>query len=278
MEKLVHTNLLSYWLEAIRPKTLIASFSPVLIAFALACQESLPSLTLFFILSCAAILLQITTNLANDYYDFLSGFDTSVRKGPRRMVASGLINASVMKKATFLSLGLFAVFMIPLCIQGGLPIIILGFLASVFSIFYSKGRFSLSKMGLGELFVFVFFGPVAVCSAFYLLTGRFDLAAFCVGFAPGSISTTVLAIANLRDLKEDTLTGKSTLATRFGPSFAKAEIIFFLSLAAIVALCMSYYVLAFATLIYAILGEKSLKTVGPFFWMYTLCFVILTLL
>ena len=170
-----------------------------------------------------AILIQIEANYANDYFDFLKGADTEARLGPTRATASGLVTPAQMRNATLIVLGLSLLLGLYLVWRGGWPILAIGVLSVIFAALYTGGPYPLGYLGLGELFVLIFFGPVAVGGTYYVQTLEWHLVPTLAGLAPGLISCAILAVNNLRDIDEDRRTGKRTLAARFGERFAHWE-------------------------------------------------------
>ena len=186
----------------------------------------------------SAILIQIGTNFANDYFDFLKGADTKKRMGPVRATASGLVKPKTMKYAYLMAFGLSIAFGLYLIGRGGWPILIIGSFSVLFGILYTGGPFPLGYKGLGEIFVLIFFGPVAVGGTYYLQTLEINTTVILAGLSPGLISTALLTVNNLRDIHTDREAGKRTLAVRFGPLFARAEYILSISLACIMPLVL----------------------------------------
>lgn len=224
------------WLQATRPKTLIVTLASVCIGIALSLSEGHFDLGVFLCTLGSALCIQIGTNLANDYFDFLKGADTETRKGPIRATASGLVSQKQMKIALALAFALAAIFAIPLIQAGGFPMICLLAASIALGILYTYGPFSLAYTGLGDLFVFVFFGPVAVSGTVYLQTQLLTADAILVGIAPGALSTAILALNNLRDIDEDRAANKKTLAVRFGTQCVKWECVLLITAAAAVPL------------------------------------------
>lgn len=227
---------LSTWIRASRPKTLIAGLSPVLICTVIVNPKAFPVWMLVCVLALTALGIQIISNLANDYFDCLKGADTPERKGPTRVMAAGLVSQREMQWAIRISVGITALSGSILVFQGGWLFALLLALAILLAILYTGGPYPLAYLGLGDLFVFVFFGPVAIGSAYLLLTGRWDLTPFIVGLAPGALSTALIAINNLRDVEEDRAADKNTLIVRLGKGFGKGEIIVCLLIPLIVPL------------------------------------------
>ncbi len=212
------------WVLAARPKTLSAAVVPVLIG------ASLAGRIVWWVFACAlvgALLIQVATNFINDALDFKQGADTGERLGPLRVTAAGLLTPDVVLRAAYVCLFLAAVCGIPLIVRGGWPLLAIGVTSIVAAYLYTGGPYPLAYHGLGELFVILFFGLAAVGGTFYVLTLRITRDALIAGFAAGSLACVLLAINNLRDLPTDARSHKKTLAVRFGPAFARAEIVFF---------------------------------------------------
>ncbi len=211
------------WTITTRPKTLIASASPVLIGGALALPHPLFSLPLFLITLYTAVLVQIGTNFANDYYDHLKGSDQRREKGPMRGLHLGLLSLEEMKCATISTFVVAFIFSMYLAYVGGWPIFLSACLAPVIGVGYTKGRYALAYTGLGDPIVFLFFGPIAVLLTYYLQVGSMSWIPFIAGLAPGLLSTAILAVANLRDVDEDQISGKKTIPVRFGKMAGRLE-------------------------------------------------------
>jgi 1,4-dihydroxy-2-naphthoate octaprenyltransferase len=234
------------WLEATRPKTLILSVMPVLIGTAFAVHEGCFSVLTCFMTLLTALLIQIGTNFANDYYDCLKGADTTSRKGSRRMTQAGLISLSHMKLATFLTFSCVALSSFYLVARGGPIFSLLTTLSIAFGILYTGGPRPLAYLGLGEVFAFIFFGPVATAGAAYLQTLSFSWEAVFLGFTPGLWSSAVLVLNNLRDTEEDRRASKKTLAVRFGKKFSQIEYTSFVVIACLLPLSFGWWPSAFA--------------------------------
>jgi len=225
---------LKTWLLASRPKTLFAAISPVLIGSSMAFADN----GFHWISALAALLgalaIQIGTNFANDYYDFVKGADTCKRSGPTRATQAGLVTAEQMKK-TFIMIFLLA-FLIGgyLVWRGGWPIVLIGILAVASGILYTGGPYPLGYLGLGDVFVFIFFGPVAVAGTYFVQTGEVTFPVLLAGVGPGLIAVAILTVNNLRDMETDREAGKKTLAVRFGKLFTRLEYFFCLFLSSLV--------------------------------------------
>lgn len=211
------------WILAARPRTLGAAVIPVLAgtALAFAAQAFDPLLTAL-ILTCA-ILIQIATNYFNDAIDHAKGADTAERLGPTRATSSGLLSARAMMTGGGVCLALAAALAIPLILRGGWPILTLGLLSLLLAYAYTGGPFPLAYLGLGEIFVVLFFGVFAVAGTFYLNTLHLSPATALAGLQIGLHSSVLLAVNNLRDLETDRTANKRTLAARFGLTFARRE-------------------------------------------------------
>ena len=232
-------SLLQIWMLAARPKTLFAVISPILVGTTIALSSFTfrPMIFLFTLLTGLGI--QISTNFCNDYFDFIKGADTAERKGPLRVTQSGLVSLATMKKACVISLSLTALCGLFLLWEGGMVIAILLALSLLLAVGYTAGPIPLAYKGLGDLFVFVFFGPIACLSCYYLQTCSISFACNIVGIALGSLSTAILAVNNIRDIEEDKKAGKQTLAVRFGIQFGKIEYVTLLGIPALITLIIS---------------------------------------
>ncbi|MBI5149609.1 MAG: 1,4-dihydroxy-2-naphthoate polyprenyltransferase [Candidatus Omnitrophica bacterium] len=214
------------WLLAIRPKTLPAGIAPVLMGTAMAFGDGIGDVLTALVCLLTALLLQIGTNLANDYYDFKKGVDTIDRVGPVRVTQAGLIPPGQVKAAFIGVFALAAVGSIYLVTRGGWMIGVLAVLAILSGIFYTAGKYPLGYLGLGDILVFTFFGPVAVAGTYYVQSLELNAAILLAGVAPGLFSVAILTVNNLRDMDSDRKSGKKTLAVRFGRGFALSEYLF----------------------------------------------------
>jgi 1,4-dihydroxy-2-naphthoate octaprenyltransferase len=209
-----------HWLEAARPKTLPAAVIPVMVGTALAAAHGGAHFGRAVICLVFALLVQIGTNFANDYFDFVQGADTPARVGPRRAVAAGLIAPRAMLAATWLVLGVaFAVGLL-LVREGGWLLLPVGIVSIVCAIAYTGGPFPLGYNGLGDLFVFIFFGLVAVGATFYVQVGVLTPDVVSCAAAVGLLAANILVANNYRDAETDSQAGKKTLVVRFGRRFA----------------------------------------------------------
>lgn len=214
------TGHIQHWVEASRPKTLPAAIIPVMVGTALAAAHRTADYPEAAVCLVFALLVQVGTNFANDYFDFVQGADTSARVGPRRAVAAGLIAPRAMLRATWLVLG--AAFAVGLLLvrEGGWELLPVGVISIVCAIAYTGGPFPLGYNGLGDLFVFLFFGLVAVGATFYVQAGFIAPDAVSAAAAIGLLAANILVANNYRDAETDARAGKKTLVVRFGKKFA----------------------------------------------------------
>jgi 1,4-dihydroxy-2-naphthoate polyprenyltransferase len=212
----VRTGSWRAWIIAARPPTLPAAIVPVVVGTASVATLSTFRPLPFLAALLAALLIQIGTNFANDVFDYHKGADTIHRLGPTRVTQSGLIRPQQVLVATFVTFGLSAVVGLYLIYVGGWPILAIGVLSIASGLAYTGGPWPLGYNGLGDLFVFVFFGVVAVVGSAYLQTGAFELVALVASIPVGLLVTAILVVNNLRDVDTDRVAGKKTLAVRFG--------------------------------------------------------------
>ena len=172
-----------------------------------------------------AILIQIATNFINDALDFKKGADTADRLGPVRVTQAGLLSGEAVMRAAYLCLAGAAVMGIPLIARGGWPLLTIGVLSILAAYAYTGGPFPLAYHGLGELFVLLFFGVVAVGGTYYVLRLEYYFAVILAGVAVGLLSVAILAINNLRDIHGDRTSNKRTMAVRLGETAARFEIV-----------------------------------------------------
>jgi 1,4-dihydroxy-2-naphthoate octaprenyltransferase len=229
------------WLLAARPKTLSAAVAPVLVGTALAHGGRLP--INWFMFACAllgAIFIQIGTNLVNDAIDFKRGADTHERLGPVRVTQAGLLSANAVLGGAYVCFGLAAICGVPLILRGGWPIVVIGIASILAAYAYTGGPYPLAYHGLGELFVMIFFGIVAVEGSYYVQQLQFSFVVLFGGLACGALAVVLLAINNLRDLESDRTNRKMTLAARFGERFATGEIEWMALFAYLCAIVLAY--------------------------------------
>lgn len=226
------------WLAATRPRTLPAAVAPVAVGAALAWRDGRFDAGAAGLCLAFALLVQVGTNFANDYYDFIKGADTAARVGPRRAVASGLVSPATMRLAMWLvfagafgsGLGLIA--------WGGPWLIAVGVASILCGIAYTGGPFPLGYNGLGDVFVFIFFGLVAVGATYFVQAGRVTAEVWLAAVPIGLLAANILVVNNYRDVETDAAAGKRTLVVRLGRGFARGQ--FAVSLIVALALPMIF--------------------------------------
>jgi 1,4-dihydroxy-2-naphthoate octaprenyltransferase len=206
-----------------RPRTLSAAVAPVLVGTALAWRDgrfdgAAACLCLLF-----ALLIQVGTNFSNDYHDFVKGADTAARVGPRRAVAAGLVSPAAMRGAAWLVMA--AAFLVGLGLvgRGGPWLILVGAVSILCGWAYTGGPYPLGYHGLGDVFVFVFFGLVAVCATYFVQAGRVTADAVLAAIPIGLLAANILLVNNYRDVDTDAAAGKRTLVVRLGKRFARVQ-------------------------------------------------------
>jgi 1,4-dihydroxy-2-naphthoate octaprenyltransferase len=253
------------WVLAARPKTLTAAVAPVLVGAGLAAHHDafapLPVLTALL----GAILIQIATNLANDYYDFVRGGDTAERVGPVRVTQAGLIAPEKVRLAIAVVLASAFVPGAYLVWVAGWPIVWIGLASLACAVLYTGGPYPLAYHGLGDLFVFLFFGLVAVGGTYYVQARAWPPDAVLAGAGLGALSTALLVVNNLRDIRTDAVAGKRTLAVRLGARGTQAEYALLLLTAGVVpvvgVLAFEWPIAALGALLAAPLCASPLRAV-----------------
>jgi 1,4-dihydroxy-2-naphthoate octaprenyltransferase len=251
------------WLIAFRLKTLWASISPVLASGVYAYTLGSREYITFILIVISALLIQISSNLINDYVDFKKGTDKK-RVGPTRAMQAGLLTEKEIK------LGIYTINLLALIIGvylvkiGGLPILLIGLSGLLCAGWYSIGKVSLSYSGIAEIFVLIFFGPVATSGTFYLLKNEWNYEVFILGLTPGLISTAVLVANNVRDYESDKEANKKTLAVRFGKNFGKLEYCLLLLMAPILPILLSKNLLKEFIVVGLLLSPFILKNILKF--------------
>lgn len=231
--------MISHWILAARPKTLLASLSPVAIGSALAAYDENFHIWAMLAALVGAISIQVGTNFCNDYCDFFQGADTEDRKGPTRAVQAGLISPNAMLLATVLAFAVTCIVTFYLYQRAGRVFLLIGALSILFGVLYTAGRFSLAYLGLGDPFVLVFFGPVAVAGTYYVQALQLDSRVVIAGLAPGLLAVGLLVVNNLRDIDEDRIAKKRTLAVRFGATFSRIQYSLCIVLASLVPIVLT---------------------------------------
>ena len=234
---------LSLWIKGARPRTLPAAIAPVVVGAACVNVEvsstAVWSNAIFALI--VSLALQVAVNYANDYSDGVRGTDDK-RVGPLRLVGSGAKTASAVKRAAFLSFGVAAIFGLILALLTSLWLLVVGAFCILAGWFYTGGKKPYGYLGLGEVFVFVFFGLVATTGTTFVIIEKLTITSFIASLVVGALACALLAVNNLRDIDGDTLAGKRTLAVRLGDKKARSFFIslFVLALLAILVLALSY--------------------------------------
>lgn len=216
-------SLFQIWMLAIRPKTLPAAASGVVMGSALAWMDGSFQLLPALAALCVALLLQIGSNVANDVYDFERGTDTSERQGPLRVTQAGLLTPAQVKRGMWIIFGLAAAFGLYLAFLRGWAVIWIGLACIISAIAYTGGPFPLGYYGLGDIFVFIFFGFAAVAGTYFVQAGSVSPAAWWMSVPVGLIITDILVVNNLRDIENDRKGNKRTLAVRLGVRGTRIE-------------------------------------------------------
>lgn len=214
---------LHIWTLAARPKTLPAALTPVITGTAVAFHEGGVHWTSAMLALVTALLLQIAANFANDALDFKRGTDTVEREGPTRITASGLVSPDAMLRATAIALALATASGLYLAIRGGWPIFVIGIAAIACAVAYTGGPFPLGYLGLGEIFVFAFFGLAGVAGTAYVQTRDLTSLALAASVPIGALAVAILVVNNLRDIRTDARAGKRTIAVRLGDRRTRLE-------------------------------------------------------
>lgn len=215
------TATLEGWILITKPRTLTAAIVPVLLGTSLAFADGRIDWLGAAIALICSLLIQIATNIINDLYDFRKGADNDKRLGAKKALTAGLLTerhlviATVAVMLTAFFLGLILVW------RAGWVILAIGLLSLFFAWAYTGGKYSLAYIGLGDVFVFLFFGLAAVCGTYYLHHQVFSLSSVVLATGAGAIAVNILGVNNLRDIPTDSEVGKKTLAVRFGEGFAR---------------------------------------------------------
>jgi len=268
------------WLMAARPQTLPAGGAPVVMGVGLAVADGvfapLPALAALV----GALLIQVGTNFANDYFDAVNGADTPSREGFTRVTAGGLIDPGRVRAAIAGTYALAAVVGCYLVVVGGLPILAVGLSGILAGILYTGGPYPYGYYGLGDLFVFLYFGLAAVAGTYYVQAvatanvgtlplavpaGTLPVVALLGGVAAGGLSTAILVVNNLRDMETDRAAGKRTLAVFLGYRWSRVEFLALLAVAYAVPVVLvagyGYHPAVLATWLSAPLAAAVTRTV-----------------
>ncbi|GBF11274.1 1,4-dihydroxy-2-naphthoate polyprenyltransferase [Tepidibacillus sp. HK-1] len=221
-------NKTQAWILASRPKTLPAAAAPVLVATLIALKDGVFQFWPALAALAGALLIQIGTNFVNDYFDFKKGTDTEERVGPVRVTQSGLLSPKEVIMGTWIVFGLAVLVGIYILIIGGWPIFVIGLLSILFGYAYTGGPYPLSYNGSADIFVFIFFGFVAVGGTYYIQAGTISPQIYWASIPIGLLATAILVVNNFRDIEQDRVAGKKTLAVRFGKK--RTQLYYFLLL------------------------------------------------
>jgi 1,4-dihydroxy-2-naphthoate polyprenyltransferase len=266
-------STLRNWVRATRPKTLPAVLAPIILAVIIANKSRPLDPGLVFAVLVFGICIQILTNFVNDLFDFLKGADNKNRTGPKRVIESGLISISNMK----LAIGVITLFSLVIAFYltsvVGYPILLLSLVSIALAYAYTTGPFPLSYLGLGDIFVFLFFGPIACGASYFIFTQKIDFLPLSIGCALGLISSAILVVNNIRDFVADKKAKKNTLVVRFGRKFGRMEYLILLIGACLIpliigirfselrgiVLCSGFVLLALPTIKNVLTTESSVE-------------------
>ena len=226
------------WLRASRPQTLAAALIPVMVGVSIAYSDDYFRWDISLVVLLCAMLLQIGINFANDYYDFVKGADNDERIGFVRATSAGLVTPNSMLKATIFTMSTAFLVGLYLVSVGGWIVLLIGLLSILFGVLYTGGPFPLGYNGLGDLFVFIFFGIVAVMGTYYVHALQWSSFTFWASLPVGALAVNILVVNNLRDVHQDILSGKRTLGVLLGEKALKWEYTFLLLLAYTVPLIL----------------------------------------
>ncbi|MCF6268756.1 MAG: 1,4-dihydroxy-2-naphthoate polyprenyltransferase [Melioribacteraceae bacterium] len=240
MAKDISKNRIAVWLLASRPKTLLAALAPVFVGTAVAANAGKLNLSAALIALICSVLIQIGTNFVNDLYDYLKGADDENRVGPTRALAAGLISQEQMKRAIYFTFGATFLLGLYLVYLTGWIILLVGILSIVSGYAYTAGPYPLAYNGLGDIFVFLFFGVVATLGTYYVQAIEFSQFALLASIPVGLLITNILVVNNYRDADEDKKKSKNTLAVKFGKSFSLYQYFFSLLISFLIPLFLYF--------------------------------------
>jgi 1,4-dihydroxy-2-naphthoate octaprenyltransferase len=209
-------SMIDRWKLAVRPKTLPAALAPVISGGSLAFSAGTFHLLPFLAALVVAVTLQVISNLVNDVADFTEGTDTTERVGPMRVTQAGLLNPRRVWSAVFLCIGVAALAGLYLAFVASWMIVPIGLACIAGAVLYSYGPYSMSKLGLGDLFVAVFFGFIGVSGTVFVVSGSIPHANWPIAFAVGVLTTNILVVNNIRDIETDRKAGRKNIPIRFG--------------------------------------------------------------
>jgi len=225
MRHIHRPSLITSWLLATRPKTLTASLIPFLAGTTLAHSTGVPVNWLFLLTALgSAFFIQFSVNLLNDAFDNKKGADTAERIGPQRALHAGVATVEQVYAAGMASLFFALVTAMPIILHGGLLLLLIILVSMLCAYIYTGGPYPLAYLGLGDIFVVIFYGWVGTLSAYWLQAGNITPLSFLLGTQIGLLATGLIAVNNLRDIDGDAKVGKNTLPVRFGKAFGRFEI------------------------------------------------------
>ena len=216
---------IKYWIYAARPKTLIASIAPIMPVSILCIKNNVFNLPILIIIIFSALCIQIMTNFINDLYDYKRGADTFDRVGPERMLQMGYLTSKQMKKGIAVVFALALLSGAYLVDRGGYPILLIGLSGFLFAYLYTATKISIAYNGLGEIFVFLYFGIISSLGTYYLFTLQYSKNALLIGSIAGALNILLLVVNNLRDYEADMKAKKNTLIVLMGENFGKIEFV-----------------------------------------------------
>ena len=211
------------WVSAARPATLPAACSPVMVGTALAAAHGSLRVDAALAALLGALLLQIATNFFNDYADFKKGADTEERLGPARATQKGWLQPKQVLNASVFTFALAALVGVYLVVHAGWPVVMIGLASIACGVLYTGGPKPLAYHGLGDIFVLLFFGVVAVCGTYYVQAFTWSSTVFVASLGVGALITAILVVNNLRDRLTDAKAAKGTLVVRYGERFGRGE-------------------------------------------------------
>jgi 1,4-dihydroxy-2-naphthoate octaprenyltransferase len=263
MTENISKNKTTVWLLASRPKTLPAAIAPIFVGTAVAIRgDKLNMLAAFVALVCS-ILIQIGTNFVNDLYDFLKGTDDENRVGPKRALAEGWITPQQMKQAIYFTFGTTFILGLYLVYHAGWMILLVGIFSIISGYSYTAGPYPLAYNGLGDIFVFLFFGIVATVGTYYVQALEFSTITLIASIPVGLLITNILVVNNYRDVDEDRKKNKNTLAVKFGKSFARSQYLLSLLISYLIPVSLylffDFSIYAFIPLVTLPFGIKLIK-------------------
>ncbi len=253
------------WVLASRPKTLLAAFVPIIIGSSIAFSDGYFNLIAALDALICSILIQTGTNFVNDLYDHIAGTDSADRAGPTRVLASGLISIKEMKIGIILVFSLTFLLGLYLVSLGGWVVLLIGVLSILAGIAYTAGPFPLAYNGLGDIFVFLFFGLVGTVGTYYVQALQITSLSVWASIPVGALITNILIVNNYRDIDEDRQAGKNTLAVLLGKRFSRVQYLVFLIVSFLMPFVVYFYykqnIAVFLPILALPLGIKLVKMI-----------------